>query len=153
MTSSCTWLGRMPGIGTIIKPRIIYLVKAINKNFIYILLMPNYQKKKSIVCNFAKKCVKWYAIKLDELGVQEVLSLFPSITIIPQWSNRRQSRELRLIISQWCSGKHIFRWWRHQMEIFSALLAICTGNSPIESMRLLPIIRIIELHKTNYTAP
>ena len=24
-----------------------------------------------------------------------------------------------------------FTWWRHQMEIFSALLAICTGNSPI----------------------
>ena len=22
-------------------------------------------------------------------------------------------------------------WWRHQMEIFSALLAICAGNSPV----------------------
>ena len=22
-------------------------------------------------------------------------------------------------------------WWRHQMEIFSALLALCTGNSPV----------------------
>ena len=22
-------------------------------------------------------------------------------------------------------------WWRHQMETFSALLAICAGNSPI----------------------
>ena len=22
-------------------------------------------------------------------------------------------------------------WWRHQMEAFSALLAICTGNSPV----------------------
>ena len=22
-------------------------------------------------------------------------------------------------------------WWRHQMEIFSALLAICVGNSPV----------------------
>ena len=22
-------------------------------------------------------------------------------------------------------------WWRHQMEIFSALLAICAGNSPL----------------------
>ena len=22
-------------------------------------------------------------------------------------------------------------WWRHQMEIFSALLAICEGNSPV----------------------
>ena len=22
-------------------------------------------------------------------------------------------------------------WWRHQMEMFSALLALCTGNSPV----------------------
>ena len=22
-------------------------------------------------------------------------------------------------------------WWRHQMEIFSALLAVCAGNSPV----------------------
>ena len=26
-----------------------------------------------------------------------------------------------------CAGP----WWRHQMEIFSALLAICAGNSPV----------------------
>ena len=25
----------------------------------------------------------------------------------------------------------IISWWRHQMEIFSALLAICAGNSPV----------------------
>ena len=25
----------------------------------------------------------------------------------------------------------IYSWWRHQMEIFSALLTICAGNSPI----------------------
>ena len=25
----------------------------------------------------------------------------------------------------------IFTWWRHQMETFSALLAICAGNSPV----------------------
>ena len=24
-----------------------------------------------------------------------------------------------------------FAWWRHQMETFSALLALCTGNSPV----------------------
>ena len=26
---------------------------------------------------------------------------------------------------------HSFAWWRHQMEAFSALLAICAGNSPV----------------------
>ena len=25
---------------------------------------------------------------------------------------------------------HIYTWWRHQMEQFSALLALCLGNSP-----------------------
>ena len=29
---------------------------------------------------------------------------------------------------QWINGDH--SWWRHQMETFSALLAICAGNSP-----------------------
>ena len=24
-----------------------------------------------------------------------------------------------------------YSWWRHQMEIFSALLALCVGNSPV----------------------
>ena len=24
-----------------------------------------------------------------------------------------------------------YRWWRHQMESFAALLAICSGNSPV----------------------
>ena len=26
---------------------------------------------------------------------------------------------------------HNITWWRHQMETFSALLAICAGNSPV----------------------
>ena len=28
-------------------------------------------------------------------------------------------------------GHHAYSWWRHQMETFSALLAICAGNSPV----------------------
>ena len=27
--------------------------------------------------------------------------------------------------------KEVFPWWRHQTETFSALLAICPGNSPV----------------------
>ena len=34
--------------------------------------------------------------------------------------------------SEYQPGKQIsIRWWRHQMETFSALLAICAGNSPV----------------------
>ena len=29
------------------------------------------------------------------------------------------------------SSVQIITWWRHQMETFSALLAICAGNSPV----------------------
>ena len=28
-------------------------------------------------------------------------------------------------------NKYLISWWRHQMETFSALLAICAGNSPV----------------------
>ena len=42
--------------------------------------------------------------------------------------------------SQWTLSKETFyerkirlitTWWRHQMETFSALLAVCAGNSPV----------------------
>ena len=32
---------------------------------------------------------------------------------------------------QWWSLNVHSAWWRHQMETFSALLAICTGNLPV----------------------
>ena len=37
------------------------------------------------------------------------------------------------VIKQPTYTKHSnkFSWWRHQMEIFSALLAFCAGNSPV----------------------
>ena len=43
------------------------------------------------------------------------------------------------VSEQLCSSKlhinmtttHQMTWWRHQMETFSALLALCVGNSPV----------------------
>ena len=32
----------------------------------------------------------------------------------------------------WCPSSSI-AWWRHQMETFAALLALCVGNSPVNS--------------------
>ena len=32
---------------------------------------------------------------------------------------------------QCCSFLRLKPWWRHQMDIFSALLSLCVGNSPI----------------------
>ena len=28
---------------------------------------------------------------------------------------------------------HLYSWWRHRMESFSALLALCEGNPPVDS--------------------
>ena len=43
----------------------------------------------------------------------------------------------KLISSQsWSSLlMYIIPWWRHQMETFSALLALCAGNSPVNSTK------------------
>ena len=48
-----------------------------------------------------------YDILITETFYEEVISL---IRYLNRWS---------------------FTWWRHQMEIFSAILAICAGNSPV----------------------
>ena len=35
-------------------------------------------------------------------------------------------------LSPWCCQSSYARsWWRHQMETFAVLLAICAGNSPV----------------------
>ena len=45
------------------------------------------------------------------------------ITIIP----KKICYRTPFICSWWTNGS----WWHHQMEIFSALMAICAGNSPV----------------------
>ena len=43
-----------------------------------------------------------------------------------------KAHAISLIPQYWDSvGSLTFSWWRHQMETFSALLAICAGNSPV----------------------
>ena len=37
-------------------------------------------------------------------------------------------REPQFVDANWRNHKS---WWRHQMETFSALLALCAGNSPV----------------------
>ena len=50
-------------------------------------------------------------------------------------SYRRFHTQLKLLILYNILIFHIViavsSWWRHQMEIFSALLALCVGNSPV----------------------
>ena len=46
-----------------------------------------------------------------------------------------------------CHAEFILSWWRHQMEIFSASLALCVGNSPVtgEFPAQLPLVRIFDV--------
>ena len=55
---------------------------------------------------------------------------FPWETFLPDW------------FSSSC-----FKWWRHQMETFSALLAICAGNSPVtgEFPAQRPVTRSVDI--------
>ena len=56
-----------------------------------------------------------------------VYSLCPMQTITYlEWNECSKS-----ILASWYS--HKMSWWRQQMETFSALLAICAGNSPVPS--------------------
>ena len=43
----------------------------------------------------------------------------------------------------WIYSLYYCPWWRHQMETFSALLAICAGNSPVpgEFPAQMPVMR------------
>ena len=52
------------------------------------------------------------------------------------WRESRLMDELQVAVAtSSCAAamrtSHVHPWWRHQMEIFSALLAICAGNSPV----------------------
>ena len=50
--------------------------------------------------------------------------MFPSLSEWANWStNNHVAGDLRIHM--------VLTWWRYQMETFSALLAICVGNSPV----------------------
>ena len=46
-----------------------------------------------------------------------------------------------------CHAEFILSWWRHQMEIFSASLALCVGNSPVtgEFPAQMPVTRSFDV--------
>ena len=50
-----------------------------------------------------------------------------------------------------CDGDRV-SWWRHQMETFAALLALCAGNSPItgEFPPQRPVTRWLRRHSAHY---
>ena len=49
------------------------------------------------------------------------------VTSVQEWTCVSQ----RVLHHPFQRARLILSWWRHQMETFSALLALCVGNSPV----------------------
>ena len=59
-------------------------------------------------------------------GRAQIVQSGNSLIMVLFWDIPLRFRQLRII----CRNEEVL-WWRHQMETFSALLAICAGNSPV----------------------
>ena len=81
------------------------------------------------------------------LGAYTKWSLVPLLkcTLIPsqcgQFAPENESLQLSTLQAA------LWEWWRHQMDTFSALLAICVGNSPVTSEFLSqrPVMQIFDV--------
>ena len=49
---------------------------------------------------------------------------------MPNTGQQQQLLRQQEMMMSFISGL-VYAWWRHQMETFSALLALCVGNSPV----------------------
>ena len=75
--------------------------------------------------DWRKLFLKWHAwykyIYITREGTDKLLHLI--------FSGR--SLLIHALTSRAVEQNYCWTWWRHQMEIFSALLAFCAGNSPV----------------------
>ena len=77
-----------------------------------------------------------------------LLLTFAVETNLAKWANTVVISAAMLgSISIYICVKCVSPWWRHQMETFSALLAICAGNSPVpgEFHTQRPVMRIFDV--------
>ena len=65
---------------------------------------------RTLMTIFMRKVIIWFPAKLSKYDIHHAFEITYEMNLIDVWS-----------------------WWRHQMETFSALLAICAGNSPVNS--------------------
>ena len=109
---------------------IIHMI--LNINLFYI----NYQQRRAI-------CIRQY---IPELPIKPMECIIENLIIhsVSVFSNYMKNYHIQnynencrienCYIYQTKSGLlywELISWWRHQMKTFSALLAICAGNSPI----------------------
>ena len=95
---------------------------------------------------FPRATIYWYPFIVEKQLTWEIFQLaillIATHTItsseirVDKWSaemcrKASEIRKLKAIKYPITSKKYVqLAWWRHQMETFSALLAICAGNSP-----------------------
>ena len=65
----------------------------------------------------------WYQYILSQFNYSFIHSYTVYLSCFLLYDICRTSQEI--------CPQHICSWWRHQMETFFALLAICAGNSPV----------------------
>ena len=56
-----------------------------------------------------------------------VMHIHPTPKVMADFRRYKNQHDAFTQFAHFC----VWTWWRHQMETFSALLAICTGNSPV----------------------
>ena len=69
--------------------------------------------------------------KLTFLNAIVLISIRVLLNFVPQGPVINNPALIQIMAWRRPGGKPLFAWWRHQMETFSALLAICAGNSPV----------------------
>ena len=75
--------------------------------------------------------LEWKGCELDDVGCTMGLTLGHGAWQVDQPSNGSMWNSYSFQpVGQWM-GYSFTAWWRHQMETFSALLAVCAGNSPV----------------------
>ena len=94
----------------------------------------SFENRTSVLC---LTCIMFYVISCHTINI----SKFELVWVcIKQWVSsfnlhvheRRVWKGLvNFTLVRFAKLRSINPWWRHQMETFSALLAICAGNSPV----------------------
>ena len=95
-----------------------------NIRIIYILGC-GYWARSNAIQPFANHPYEWWALKLKRMVSDVGFIPLASVDRCSLWWSHWQ-RPSRIL-----ADSTNYSWWRHQMETFSALLAICVGNSPV----------------------
>ena len=76
---------------------------------------------------WCKRLKGWVDIDINQL--ESIGSISMAVSVTAPYMN--QLHGILWVAERYSHHGVAVTWWRHQMETFSALLAICAGNSPV----------------------